>query len=132
MVLGRQANNTLKFLEILFKEVFMRCTEISPLVIKFLKELGFALFTKRAKIKLKNEMSEFSKDILLEDQKEILSWNLLNPCENELILHIGLIEESGKRYFCVASSSEDILYTKKVSIRDLQNKSAYLLGLVSV
>jgi len=110
----------------------MRCTEIDPLVIKFLKELGFALFTKRAKIKLKKEISEFSKDIFLENEKEILSWNLLNPGEKKLILHIGLVEEPGRRYFRVASSSQDILYTKKVSIKDLQDKSAYLLGLISI
>ncbi len=110
----------------------MSHAEIDPLVVKFLKELGFALFTKRAKIKLKNEISEFARDIFLEDEKEVFSWNLLSPREEKLILHIGLVEEPGKRYFRVASSSQDILYTKKVSIKDLQNKSAYLLGLVLV
>ena len=48
----------------------MRGTEINRLVIKFLRELGFALFSKKAKMLLYDEIPEFPPKPFLKNEKE--------------------------------------------------------------
>jgi len=109
----------------------MRETKINRLVIKFLGELGFALFSKKAKMLLYDEIPEFPPKPFLKNEKEVFCWNLMEPNKKEnLVLHIGLVKEQGKEYFRIASWDYDNpLYTKKASIEELQGQVVCLLEL---
>jgi len=108
----------------------MRETEINRLVLKLLKAWGFALFAKKAKILLQDEIPEFSRDIFLSNDQEIFSWNLLKPDEKQtLVFHIDLIQKPGKSYFRLVSKNQEVFYTKKPSIDNLQEKIVELLEL---
>lgn len=108
----------------------MRRTKVNHLVLKLLKAWGFALFAKKAKILLQDEIPKLSRDIFLGNDREIFSWNLLKPDEKQtLVFHIGLVQEHGKSYFRLVSRNQEVFYTKKPSVNNLQEKIIELLEL---